>query len=203
MMSRNLLIISTILAWCMSACQPTVLAPREFLQWVENPANGFNNQREIGQYTLGAQLMPIPYQAVQLHQASLNAHHLNEMKAELKESLDIHFTMGPQEGNVSFLKYNLGSIAEYQERLTYLSFDMEDYLYLLHGNDTLRPNLYHFERSFDLEPDAHFFLSFPRPEQLEEEAILILDDHFFGLGPVRFRFDLGRLSHLPALNLQS
>ncbi|MEL7534223.1 MAG: hypothetical protein AAFN10_23160 [Bacteroidota bacterium] len=202
-MSRNLLIISIIVAWCMTACQPTMLAPKEFKQWIENPANGFNNQREIGEYALGAQLMPIPYQAIQLHKASLNAHHLNEMEQELEESLDIHFTMASQEGELSFLKYNLGSLEEYQQRLAYLSFEMEDYLYLLHGNDTLRPNLYHFERTFDLSPEAHFLLSFPRPENMGEDAILILDDHFFGMGPVRFRFDLSRLSHLPALNLQS
>lgn len=203
MMYRNFLFLGIVLAFGLSACQPDQLAPREFSEWVENPANGLNNQREMGEYQLSAQLMPIPYQAIQLHKASLNAEHLSEMEIELTESLDIHFTMAPQEGEMSFLKYNLSSLEEYQERVNYLSFEMDEYVYLLNGNDTLRPNLYHFERTFDLSPAAHFLLSFPRPKMLEGDVILILEDHYFGMGPVRFRFDLSRLSQLPLLTLQS
>ena len=200
-MLRKLMLLGTVLGCC--ACQPSQLGSKEYLAWVENPDNGFHNRREMGEYVLGAQLMPTPYQAVQLHKASLDKQSLEEMKTELAESLDIRLTLAPLDQHVSFLKYQLESTTEYQARVNYLSFEMDDYVYLIQEGDTIRPNIYHFERAFDLRPEAHVFLSFPRPKNLDGDVLLVLEDQYFGMGPVRFRFDLHLLSHQPSLSLQS
>jgi hypothetical protein len=79
---------------------------------------------------------------------------------------------------------------------------MKDDLILVHGNDTIRCALFHFERAFDLSSHRNFVLAFPRNETISNEPLtLIFDSREFNTGPLKFRFRAEALDNIPQIAL--
>src|SRR5438105_2151917 len=65
-------------------------------------------------------------------------------------NLKIELTNGQGE----ILKYNLASPQQYDSRIKYISFGMQNDIFIVQNSDTLRPGLYQFERIFEVAPIA-------------------------------------------------
>ena len=72
---------------------------------------------------------------------------------------------------------------DYKSYLTFFTFGFGDYIKLIAGNDTLNCDSYYGERSYQLSPISHAFLSFkPQSNSLEKVAniqILIKKNDYF------------------------
>ena len=78
---------------------------------------------------------------------------------------------------------------------------MQEDIYLLNHGDTLRPALYHFERSYDLASQISCLVSFNHNQALAPSLILVWEDSILGIGPLRFPFSSEDIQHIPALKL--
>ncbi|MGP8217331.1 MAG: hypothetical protein ACLQQ4_17315 [Bacteroidia bacterium] len=167
----------------------TKLVPGEYVKWVENEQNGLKKKREIGDITFYAQYKPLQYIVCEEERkndipdttAKRRASELNGMQyMTLKIAL--------KDGKEELLRYGISSASDYDDRVNYFSFGMQQDLQLVESGDTLPCLLFHYERIFGLAPYATFSLAFAKGKNVNADKTLILFDHVFNKGLVKFFF---------------
>ncbi|MEL6588687.1 MAG: hypothetical protein AAFQ68_01325 [Bacteroidota bacterium] len=184
------------------ACQPSRLPQKEYAKWIQAPENGLHKTKEVGAYRIETQFLPAdmmaslsmrgPYQKAKWEDA------IQAKQSELNFQLSLS-TLDRQE---TVLRYDLESPAEYQDRVYYFSYEIEHDIRLIAGEDTLKPILCHFVRSYDLSPNLKCMLTFERSAKQTSDIRLIWEDNLLGMGPLHFNFDPQQLENTPALILK-
>lgn len=203
-MNRYTYIIALLLLF--SSCwQYDELSPLEYVKWIENPSNGLVLEKEQNELIFKLQYKPIEYVVAS-----------QERKIELPESVFAkaksqmdglqYFTLRLRSGNEEqpLLDKDRMTLEEYDQRVNYFSFGMQNDLVLFDGQDSLRCLLYHFERAYNLTDENTFLLGFDLPSN--QEAInskkLIYKDQFLGVGQIELTIDKANLSNIPQINLK-
>ncbi|MGQ0829856.1 MAG: hypothetical protein ACT4ON_15825 [Bacteroidota bacterium] len=179
-----------------------VMEGQDYVAWVQDMENGFKKEKTIDDLTFSVQYKPYEYIVF-----------MEEKKDELPDTLvkrkmeqindmqyyNLKITLNESAGEL--LKYKLTSQQQYQQRVSYFSFDMQNDVQLVNGNDTLPCILYHFERAYDIAPSGTFVLGFPlsKNESQEEEKTLLVYDRTFHKGLIKFTFRKKELRNLPKL----
>ena len=183
---------TTVLLLFISACQSAALRPAEYQAWMQDTDHGLRIVREIAPYRVEAQYLPPAYMA---------ARQGIEQYKQVKDSKELNFQLriSTLDRQQTVLRKDLQSPEEYQERVQYFSFELEDRLKLIAGPDTLSPVLYHFVRSYDVSPDLDCMLTFAAPTADLQSFRLLWDDDLLGMGPVHFLFHLPAREDIPNL----
>jgi hypothetical protein len=106
-----------------------------------------------------------------------------------------------ENGQEELLKHNLASAEQYDKRVKYYSFGLQNDVFLVNGADTLPCVMTHFERAFDIAPYATFQLAFPKQKDSTSDKIIIVHDKIFEKGILKFLFHEKDIEHLPKLKL--
>jgi len=73
-----------------------------------------------------------------------------------------------------------------QEVLYYLSYRLQNEIYLEQAGKKILPALYHYERSYDVKPHRTIDLAFPLLTR--GEFTVVIDSELFDVGPVKMNF---------------
>lgn|GEM_PF-897290 len=101
-------------------------------------------------------------------------------------------------------KINLSYQAEYEERIKYLSFDMQNNLKAITDDSSeINCTVYHFERTYNITPYSTFLIGFP-DEKLKSSKFrtVVLNDNLFNNGLIKFKLSLDQLLNTPILKFQ-
>ncbi|MFA6924372.1 MAG: hypothetical protein WC223_08980 [Bacteroidales bacterium] len=90
------------------------------------------------------------------------------------------------------------SYQEYAKKVSELSFDFQNKVYLVSGKDTVKPVLHSFERGYELENKETILLCFQGDIKNDSVKFCYYDD-LFGTGMNQFQFVLDK-EKLPKLN---
>lgn len=184
------------------------LSPDEYVSWIENGQNGLCPSKQIGQLQFDLQYKPLEYIVLKDNAGTkLSA---AEMKKQVSDIGDMqYFTLRiSSEKGGDLLRSDAMEMAEFSNRLAYFSSGMQKDIKLIEGNDTLSCLLFHFERSFGIDPRSTFVIGFPlakkdRPGGISAtDKIFLFDDHELGAGPVMLAIQARQISMLPTLNLE-
>ena len=161
-------------------------SPEALIAYVDDSEKGFVRTKVIREITYSACLKPLDYLLAQKRIKEKN----DSLKKEDFEDLQyfdlrINITGFAQE----FIKFDLNSSDQYNERINYCAFKMQNDIVLIDGLDTLNCVLYHFERAFDVVPYGHFLLGFEanRKKSISTKT-LVFNDHLFNNGMIKFTF---------------
>jgi hypothetical protein len=175
-----------------------VLPPAEFVEWCKDADNGLVKAKRLEDITFSLQYKPAAY-VLCTENDSMNAASA-ELTKEMSEldGLDYYdFTIKLTEGTGELLKYRVGSYHEYDARVNYMSFGMQNDVKLIAGSDTLDCQLFHFERTYDIAPYATLLLAFPKTAGAGRT--FLYEDKLFGKGIVKFTFTKEELGSVPQL----
>lgn len=179
--------------------------PSDYIRWVIDTDNRIRKIKTVGDITIDLQYKPIPFViANELRQNKIQKKVFDKRKEELSgaQYFTLKLKVDPTKAT-DITKYNVDNIARHQERLYYLSYQMQNDIQLVEGNDTLSTQLYHFERSYDIAPHRTFVLAFNANEiNKGKDKTFILDSEQFGTGPIKIKFAAKDLTNLPTLKLQ-
>jgi hypothetical protein len=184
--------------------KPPTLAKNEYIQFVIDPANGLLVNKQVGNFIFSLLYKPEPFVAIS-NQASDSLTKEN-YERELNESKDLqYFTCKIKiiDHNSEFLKYKLSSMAEYEQRVDYFAFRMQQDIKLIEGKDTLDCVLYHYERNYGTAPNAVFSIGFPKSknDSLVYDKTLSYDEKVFGLGKVNITISKENIVRIPEIKL--
>jgi hypothetical protein len=183
--------------------KPKTLTPPEYNKWIGTEENGFIKSKTIEEITFKAFYKPIDFIINTELGDTLNVAQLEQQRKEL-EGVD-YFTLKIkiEDFNQEFLKYNVTEPGLYDQRVQYCAFGMQNDISLLYNDkDTVRCNMFHFERSFDAAPQGTFLLGFSLPYPIEKVTArtLIINDRIFNKGLIKLRYTSDNIN-IPQLKL--
>lgn len=160
--------------------------PEKLMAFVDDKKNGFIKSKTIGQITYSAILKPTDYL---LSQKRLEDQDTTLKKSNFEDLQYFDLRIKIEDFHKEFIKYDLESEQEYQQRVQYCAFNMQQDIKLIDGKDTLSCVLYHYERAFDVVPYGHFVLGFEtRKSVLVNTKTIFFYDQLFNNGIIKFTF---------------
>ena len=184
------------------SCSTKQLAPAEYVRFVEDKDNGFVRETVIDQWTYRAKYKPAGYIYLQEsgpQKASSQA--LKERCDQLKDW--VFFNVYVQHETVkrmSPLRLVCQNLEEYNEALDhYLNLNQRNFQ-LITSKDTLYPELYVFENSYNLSPQDVFVVGFRTGVTGKQDGMtLAYHDELLRNGIVKFRFEAEQTAAEPII----
>jgi len=177
-----------------------VLSPGEYMKWVNNRENNLIMSKTIDDIHFSILYKPTEYIVCkELDDKEIDKDKYENIKAQLGDLQYFDLRVQINDFNQEFLKYNLTSSAEYDRRVNYCAFQMQNDIKIIAGLDTISCSLFHFERAFDVVPYGQFILGFKKPTHSTGEETFVFYDKVFNKGIVKFTYDMPSLNHLPKL----
>lgn len=176
------------------------LNPIEYVQWVEDKKNGLMVEKQIGEYTFSAQFKPLEY--VVLKQTKDPNIKSDVVKKEAEEMSDLQyftFKIGVANGTEDPLKFGVNTNEDFQKRVEYFSFSLQNEIKLIDDTDSLNCVMFHFERAYGIAPYCTFVLGFEKSKTDAANKILVYNDQLLGVGPVKLMIQSENLKHIPKL----
>ena len=179
----------------------TELAPIDYVFWVEDPEHGLKVSASDGLMNHTLQYRPLDYiVAKEEKRDELPLSILNKRKSELEGMQYYTLRLESPDKNQDVLTVGMNGMEDYQARVNYLAYEMQEDLYLVEGQDTLYPHLYHFERRYGLTPFVDILLGFEHSEQSElNDKTLMVNNRMTGTEPVELTISKEALNHLPSI----
>ncbi len=187
------------------------LIPIEYKKEIELPLNGLQVQKTVENFTFSAQYRPYEYIiGTELKKEVITKDELEKGIREINQLQYFTFKINADDAGMELLKVNLKSPGEYNYRVEYCSFQMQNDFQLVDGTDTLNCALYHFERIYGIAPYGTFMLGFPlskkeeasrknKQSYLMQDKTLIYDDKVFEMGRIYLKIEAKNLNRLPKL----
>lgn len=175
----------------------------EYISWVENKENGLLVEKQVGYYKLQLQYKPQEYAVLMdERKATLTAGEMNTKKQAFSD-LDYFTLKITAEDGKDITKFNITDEQEYYARLQYFAMEMGNDLDLIDGKDTLPCAIFHYERTYGIDPRSAFVLAFPKKkgENNATAKTLLFSDRHLGTGPVMLTITSESLNNVPALTL--
>lgn len=161
-------------------------SPEKLISFVDNKANGFIKSKTIGQISYYGILKPSDYL---LSQKKLEEKNTRLSKNDFEDLQYFDLRIKVEDFNREFIKYDLENAGQYQARVQYCAFNMQQDIKLIDGSDTLSCVLYHYERSFDIVPYGHFTLGFEnKKSDVVNTKTLVFYDNLFNNGIIKLNF---------------
>jgi hypothetical protein len=178
----------------------TGLDPGEFIQWTQDPANGHYKETKMEELTFSVTHKPADYIICMEQKSELIPMNVSQQrKEELKGLEQYEIKIALNEGSGELLKHQLGSVAEYSDRVNYFAFKMQKDITMQTDKGEIVPcTLFHFERTYDVVPYCKFLIGF-KPTEGSTKTI-VFRDKTFGKGTLQFLFFEKDLMTQPLLN---
>ena len=188
--------LACLLAIVVFSCgKPMTVA--EYKAWFNDPENGFLKEKVVNDLKFSVQLRPVELMILkEMKQATgYSASQIDSLKNSYGSSL--YFLMEVTYENTEKMKKGdlvqstVKNYNEYVEHINQLSFELDDNVILVAGDDTIRPSLYHYERGYELGKKQSFLFAFPFDDDKNNEQVsFIYNDEVFQTGVNVFRFSV-------------
>lgn len=172
----------------------------QYIDWVEDPVNGLYQSKTFNGVLFSVQYKPLEYDVLLQEKRKLSQ---NELEAETDSISGMqYYTLRIATISGSDIqRFGISNDDEYYARLEYFSLEMQNDISLIQGNDTLPCRMFHFERTYGIDPRATFVLAFENGKSKLEDRTLILNDRVFKNGPVLMTIESSNIERTPKLNL--
>lgn len=181
------------------ACSKDEMKPSDLIHWVEDSENGLVQRQEFENYFFEAKYKPVDYVvSMEGRTDNLTEDEYLNLKSELEGLQYVDLTIGPLKSQGNALSGGIENEDEYFERLDYFVTYANQDIFLVQGQDTLLPKLYHFERTYGLAPKNTLLLGFDTGKE-DTDRNIIIDDQILGVGRVKFLFENEHIKSTPTL----
>jgi hypothetical protein len=192
------------------ACSPLriELAPDAYISWVEDPANGILVSKQLNSFGFELQYKPLDYVTLKDNgDPRISSATLSNENTEIGDMQYFTFRISEAKGG-DLLRDDVSSVDQFSDRLAYFSSGMQNDVKLIENSDTLSCLLFHFERTYGIDPRSTFTLGFPFAKEdgkggmpAAYDKIFLYDDHELGTGPVYIKISADKINSIPQLNL--
>jgi hypothetical protein len=178
------------------------LSPAQYVSWANERSNGLFASKKIENIEYAIFAKPVDYiLSKEILNHVTNENDYSKAKSELSDLQYFDFRITVDNYHDEFLRYNLSSADQYQDRIDYCAFNMQNDIRLLNGSDSIPCVLFHFERSYSLVPYGHFLLAFQKTNLTSDHITFYFRDNLMQNGIIKLIVNKDALSHLPKLKL--
>ena len=179
----------------------TKVPAAEYSGWIATNAASLTKEQVLGDLTY--RLTRVPADLLALREAGNQATHeaLAEARAHYTDLVYFRLEIIANSHNGELLKKDLQSPQEYNRRVSYAAFGVQNDMSMKIGKDSLACAMCQFERSFDVAPIATFMLAFDADEEIanDNSVTVVFNDQLFNNGIIRFYWNAGEINAYPSL----
>ncbi len=181
--------------------QEQSLNPNNYVTWVQQEDHELKKIKEIEELKFTLQYCTPEYLAcLELKENASNDSLLKEKVKEKENSVNFILEISIPETKGEILKYNLPNIAEYEGRVDYFAFKVNQDIVIFTEKDTIPCAMHLFERMFDISPKIRILLAFDAEKIIKSPSFTLqYNDQVFQKGPINFTFDTKTLKNIPQL----
>ena len=176
------------------SCKKKELNQTDYLQYIEDNNNGLNIYKTMGDVRYTLQYKPLEYIIIKE-----NAVDIKKRTTELEGMQYYTLSYSLENSKEDILQHGLNDKTEYYERVNYLSFGLQNDIYLENGNDKLQCILFNYVRSYGLTAIADFVLAFEKNKSTISERTLVIEDKVFGGGIIKLKIEKNDIENIPLL----
>lgn len=175
------------------------LNAEDYVTFIESENNALMNIKKIDNLSFQLQYCTDEYLLLMEHKTDNIPNALIEEKKRENDSL-VYFKLRiSAKGTNDVLSHQISSTDEYYSRIQFLSYELEENIALLNGNDTIFPALFHFERTYGVAPFADFIMAFHTKIKENDDFQILIDDKSFGSGLLKFTYSNNDIQNIPKL----
>ncbi len=186
---------------CCAACRHS-LNISEYSKYISDKENGLKKISVIDGWEFCMQYRPYDHILLMENGGKVSGHDLDKRKTELAGTAWFNISIKRTDNSITALKYGIGSLEEYNERLNYYLNEAANDIRLIYGRDTLSPMSYLFENNYNLAPQETIVIGFSLPEgelSPNKNMRLSMVDRVFRNGIINAEFSVETLKKIPAL----
>lgn len=160
----------------------------EYVNWVRDEKNGFIKTKVVGDFTFSLQYKPAAYMA--LIEAGVEGFSIDSIKNlyTLYNEMEYYeLKIEHTKWNEELIKYGTNGMSDYQNRVAYYSFHVNNDIVVKCNTDEKPCLIHHWERNYNAAPNTILQFAFERSNDCEEK-IVEYNDRVFGNGILKFRF---------------
>jgi hypothetical protein len=179
------------------------LSAEEFAGWCASENNPQRHVQKIGDKSFEVKFLPPELLAIREAGAGATPGMIKAAEEHYTELVYFNLRIKGEGTNGELLKQELKNAGEYQKRITYCSFGIQQDISLVTDNgDSIACAICQFERAFDVAPVTDFMFAFDRKTVERSKSLtIILNDNLFHNGLLKFSFRKEELECTPELKL--
>ncbi len=199
-MSRILILLSCLMLY---GCSRTALLPEDFITYVDDPANGLIEEKEIGDFSFSVQYHPPAYEAIRgLGKEPITREAFN---GSLKEQENLQYyvlRIAASDKKSDVLKLGAMNNSEYTSRISYFTNNVMNDIVLVDGNDTLACVMHHWERTYKMTYYTTLMLPFETGAKYSSnDKRIIFNDKVLGVGKVQVVISQSNINKVPPIEI--
>lgn len=178
------------------------IIPLEYVKYVEDEDNALKISKEIGDVVYTLQYKPVDYLiALEQKKNIIDINEYTKRKVELDGMEYFTLELKSKENNIEVM--NIGALDknEYNERIQYASYDLQNDIYLLIGKDTIPCGLYHFEQKYGLGNSVKILVGFEKLKTPSKNLTVVLEDKILNGGVIKFLLLKENIDLLPKMKI--
>jgi hypothetical protein len=187
---------------------PQTLGRSEYIEWVRKTENGLSQERTINDLDFKVSFIPWELHALKELDEKCSQVMVDKSVNEIKDMFYFTLKISSNKLPVELLRIDNPSTEEYNGRIEYYSFKMQNDIKLVLEKDTIDCSLFHFERTYNASPEATFNLGFLLPDKMKNKKQMIypdmtmsVDENIFNTGIVNVTFKKSDLNKIPSLKI--
>jgi hypothetical protein len=180
------------------------LPPIDYIKWVKDPANGLDVSKKIGDVIYSIQYEPAEYIVANMKKDTL----LNStvMRKEISNYQGMEYyiiQLKNAKSNTDILTLDLASKEEYYSREGYFSFDFQNDIYLVKGEETIPCTMFNYVPTYGISPHIDFLVAFvdkkDESNNASEDRTIVIEDKIFNNGTIKLQVKKENINKIPAL----
>lgn len=176
------------------------LDPIDYLQNANDDNSPLSKTHRFDGFSMEVDYRPSAYMAAsQLVKSKGDKLDFEETKSDFATTSNYNLKIENLSGG-AIMKGIAGDAMQYQDLVQYLSFGIQNDLYIGNDQDTIPCSFVHFERNYDVAPFLNVQFGF-NVENFEkgDEWFVMFDADRFRLGPLYYRFEYSEKFENPSL----
>ena len=182
------------------SCHQSSRTPEAFVHWVRDESNGLIS--EISRNDLVFQLAYQPPALMALKELGEEGLTTEIFQEKVKEYAPLEYyllNISSSNKTTNVVKYNLNPGTSIEDRMNYMSFDMQNDFKLVSSGEPFVCKLFHFEHPTGVSPFISFLIAFD-PVDHQDRTIQYID-RVFGLGTIEFRIKDKAIANIPKFEI--
>lgn len=170
-----------------------LLSPKEYTEWTTKPNKFLIKEKTISEFNYKIKYLPTEQLVInELNKSNkpITTENINTLKKEYEGMEYFEMRVQVENYNDELAKYRVNDMSEYQTRIAYMAFAMQNNIKLsTEINNEIPCKLFHFERTYGITPYTTFLFAFSKQEiGNATERTVIYDDELFNKGRLKFNW---------------
>ena len=181
------------------------LSPKEYSNWVNQyNQNPLIKEKKIDQINYELKFVPVAQMINNdLRKKEITKKEYDSLYREYSGMEYYQLKLSIDDFNEEIIKYNLINAIQYQDRIKYVSFQMQNDINLEFEGNIVPCDLYHYERTYGVAPHAKILLGFSKEKIKEDikERTIVFDDQLFNKGLIKYNYTSDQLENIPKIKV--